>query len=133
MDDNYATMLDMGYSEGFDVWLQQELDLRNWNRSELARRAKVSKQTVASILSTSRAPGPEVCDKFAQALKIPVKIVMIKAGLLPAEKGRGPLLDEIEYKAECLSVEKRQLVVDFINGLLIREQSESRQSEKGGK
>lgn len=119
----------MGINEGFKLWLQQELDLRKWSRSELARRAGISVQSITAIYNSYRQPGPEVTNKIAAALKIPVSVVMIKANLMPADEKRSAVEEEISYKAGMLPEEKQKLVVDFINGLIMREQTEKNQDQ----
>jgi len=122
----------MGFNEEFTIWLQQELDLRNWSRSDLARKAGISHQTVSAVFNFLRAPGPEVCNGIAAALKIPPRIIHIKAGLIPAEKDRTPLLEELDYKAALLPPEKQRIILDLVNGMIINDQRSSNLPEKGG-
>ena len=123
----------MGYNDGFTSWLQQEMDLRHFSRADLARKAGISTQAISSIFNNLRAPGSDVCNGIASAFRISPQFVHIKAGLLPPEKDKTALLEELEYKAAMLPPEKQQLIIDLINGIIFRGENNLRFEEKGRK
>ncbi len=130
--DNHDKIKTM-FTEGFVEWLQNEISTRRWSQADLAREAKISREAVSGILNSRRSPGPKVCRNIAVALKISPVTVFIKAGLLPAEKIRSTILDEIDHKSSLLPATKQKIVLDLINGLLTREETESRlTTEKRG-
>ena len=51
----------------FQRIVNQELELRNWTRSELARKMGVDGAYVSRYLSGKIAPGPDVIERFFRA------------------------------------------------------------------
>ncbi len=121
----------MGYNANFATWLQQELDLRGWNQSDLSKAAGVARSTISNILNMQRSPGPAVCLAVANALKLPPAVVFIRAGLMPEVQGMGHIQEEVIYKLTKLSTEKQQTVLDLVDSLLARSEKESRKAGKG--
>jgi len=81
----------------FVKWLDTELDKRNLNRSQLARKAGISHASLSIIYSGDRNPGVEVCTAIANALKLPPEPVYRMAGLLPPERKDEPSFDELKF------------------------------------
>jgi transcriptional regulator with XRE-family HTH domain len=80
----------------FVTFLDTELKRRNWNRSELARRAVISHSALSHIYNERRKPGLDICEAIAKAFNIPAEKVLRAAGLLPLK----PAADEIIEQAE---------------------------------
>ena len=72
----------------FANWLQQELDKRGWNHTELARRSEVSPGQISRVVNGSRGAGPDLCIAIAKGLDLPREEVF---------RARGWLLYDSEY------------------------------------
>lgn len=66
----------------FADWLEQQLKLRDWSPSDLARAANVFPGTITRILNRERNAGKKVARSIAAALKLPEEEVFRRAGLL---------------------------------------------------
>ena len=64
-------------------WLAQQLSVRGWSSSELARRAGISQSSVSNVLTGKQIPGPEFCKGVAQALGMRTEELLQRAGHLP--------------------------------------------------
>jgi transcriptional regulator with XRE-family HTH domain len=73
--------------ENFSLWLLNELEKRNWQPADLAKKARISRGSLSNILSNYRNPGPNLCLAIAQALNEPPEKVFRLAGLLPPLPG----------------------------------------------
>jgi len=83
----------------FSQWLNEEMQSRSLNQSELSRRAGIAQSTVSFVLSGDRQPGTDFCTGVAHALGMPPERVFRKAGLLPPRIIGG---EHEEQKAELL-------------------------------
>jgi transcriptional regulator with XRE-family HTH domain len=73
---------------GFAEWLDGELNIRGWSRSEAARRGGVSASMMDKVINGHAQPGMTFYKGIAQAFQMPLKEVLIQAGELderPAE------------------------------------------------
>lgn len=68
----------------FEIWLDEQLDKRGWNRSDLARKGNFNPSALSNIYTGRRKPGIDICNAIAAALKLPPEEVYREAGLLPA-------------------------------------------------
>lgn len=66
----------------FNDWLQEQLDSRGINRSQLAVKGGFAKSNLSMIASGERQPGAEICREIARVLDLPEELVFRKAGLL---------------------------------------------------
>ncbi len=73
----------MPTNEAFADWLQQEMNTRGWDQSELARRSGVTTAQVSRLLTGERRPGPAASRKIARAFHLPPEELFRRAGLLP--------------------------------------------------
>jgi|LDZU01.1.fsa_nt_gi transcriptional regulator with XRE-family HTH domain len=98
----------------FIEWLNNELKVRNINQRQLAINAGISPGTVSHILSGTRNPGPEFCEKVAKAFDIPVMVVLEKADILSAKVAEyDPDLIILEHLYYSLNKQDRRLLLDF--------------------
>lgn len=74
-------MFDM--TEKLIEWIEEEVDTRGWNFSELSRRSELSPGTISDVLSGRTQPGLRFCNGIASALGAPPERVFRMAGLLP--------------------------------------------------
>jgi len=82
----------------FGDWLKAELDRRDWNMSDLARRMNSDPSAVGRWVRNDRIPDPQSCDVIADALGIDVDRVLVLAGhrpdieAIPVDDARATLL-----------------------------------------
>ena len=67
-------------------FIKNELYIRQLTRTELARRAKVSRATISDFLNGNRNAGVELCSGLADALMFDESFVFQKAGLMSPGK-----------------------------------------------
>ncbi len=84
----HLVSVDKESTMNFANWLQQELDKRGWNHTELARRSKVSPGQISHVANGSRGAGPDLCIAIAKGLDLPREEVF---------RARGWLLYNSEY------------------------------------
>lgn len=99
----------------FAVWLEGEMNTRNWRPADLARAAGVPQATIANILNGNREVGGKVALALAEALALPADLVFRRAGLLPPQSGpeRDPTYQELLEIMRNLSPENRRDVADY--------------------
>lgn len=105
---------------GFSEWINQELNKRGWNQSELARRADISRGTLANIMNGNRGIGPETCTAIAEAMDLPAIEVFRAAGLLPQATGITPLQERALYYLSQLLPEDQERVMLYLEVLASR-------------
>ncbi len=104
----------MNNSSIFADFLIQEIEIRGWNRANLARAAKVSPTAISDVLNGHRDAGPDLCTAIADALGYPPDYVFRKAGLLPdIEDEELPGLDELVNAYRLASDDERREIVEF--------------------
>ncbi len=64
----------------FSEWLDRELYNRGWSRSEAARRGNISASMVDKVINGHAQPGMTFYKGIAQAFKMPLEDVLVKAG-----------------------------------------------------
>ena len=69
----------------FTEFMLAEMQENDWTQAGLARKAKLSRGTIANLLSENRKPGPDTCKALAIAFNLPPEMVFRKAGLLPGK------------------------------------------------
>lgn len=67
----------------FSAWLLAEMEYREWNNTDLARRAGVVPSTISMIASGQQRVGMRSAIGIAKAFGIPADVVLQKAGLSP--------------------------------------------------
>ena len=116
----------------FVTWLDNELEQRNWNRSELARRAGFHYSALSNIYAGRRNPGIDLCNGIAKALRLPVAEVYQAAGLLPAnpksDKGR----EELAYIYNLLPDDAKIDLLDIARAKIKRHERTDGNLEQAG-
>ena len=107
----------MTAKENFGNWLGQELQHRNWNQAELARRSRTTTAQISRIMTGEQNPGPTVCQKLARALHIPAEEVFRYAGLLPPAKEQPEGTAELIYHFTALNEEDRKRILIIARSL----------------
>jgi len=114
------TNYDPALMNEFISWLDEELNLRGWNDSNLAKRAKLSQSVISKARSGIRPIKWEACISIADALKMPPEIVLRKAGLLPENTSQqsNPEIDELAHLFQQLSADDRKHILSIARTFL---------------
>lgn len=87
----------------FNMWLEQELEKRNWSHSDLARAAGKSGAAISHLFTGMTHPSIGICNAIADALQIPRRIIHERAGLIqPDPEETSPMITELAYIARVL-------------------------------
>lgn len=100
--------------ENFAFWLETQLKNRDWQVSDLARKAGVYVASVSRILNGTRKPGPGICLNIARALNLPPEEVFRRAGLLPPQPGVDAEAEEMVHLFQQLEKDKRKLALSTL-------------------
>lgn len=73
--------------EALSEFVNEQLDMRQWSKRELARQANITTTSALRVTNPEyqAPPGYDVLSDVARALKIKPEILFIKAGLFPRE------------------------------------------------
>jgi putative transcriptional regulator len=97
-----------------------------WNQTDLARAAKISRQTVSTLLNRIQAPTPDTLQKIANALNEPVENLYRLEGLLPPESKRKIAEQVLGYKLSELNEEEIEQVIDYVEYLYNKKERKPR-------
>ncbi|MFZ1238020.1 MAG: helix-turn-helix transcriptional regulator [Anaerolineae bacterium] len=100
----------------FINWIQQELNRRNWNQLDLAKRAGISAAGISKLMSGDRQPGIDIIIGLSRALNVSTDDVLRYAGLLPTATANDRQASaELCKKIEKLSESDRQIISALVN------------------
>ncbi len=98
----------------FVEWLQEEMNRRNLNQSDLARLGHIKPGTIGNILRGERKAGLEACKAIAKAFDLdPVEVLRI-AGHIPTKYETDKVMDEAFYQMGFLNIDDKNEVLEFI-------------------
>ncbi len=98
--------------EAFISWLESELKKRDWQPTDLARKAGLHTASITRVLNGTRNPGPDICRAIAHALNYSPEIVFRQAGLLPPDPEEPDLeIEEAIHLFKRLREDHRQFVL----------------------
>jgi len=80
----------------FSQWLSDELKEREWSNADLARKSKLSRQSIGYYL-TGRIPDADSMVKIARAFGVTIETVYRHADMLPPKSERDSLEEEAEH------------------------------------
>jgi transcriptional regulator with XRE-family HTH domain len=112
-------------------WLKQELERREWNTSDLARKAEVQPASLSRIINETREAGPNICLAIAKALHVAPERVFRKAGLLPPEPEKDPTIMDAIHKMSRLTPEERKEIVRYMDFVANRHKDETVEEQAG--
>ena len=116
----------------FSAWLNEELNARGWNQSDLARAAGLGRGTISNVLNNTRQPGPDICTAIADAFNLPPEFVFRRAGLLPPKKDEDPDFEEWKTLLDNLDEGDRLELLEFAR-LKLKLQEERKEKRAKGK
>jgi len=109
-------MVESYLMEEFITWLEEELNRRDWQPADLARKANLGNSTITRILGETRKAGPEVCVAIAQALGEPPEKVFRLAGLLPPSPEPANGEDQLLIAFRQLPSQQQRFLLDMLRG-----------------
>jgi transcriptional regulator with XRE-family HTH domain len=118
-------------NESFINWINQELDKREWSQADLARIAHLSPGGISHILTGTRKPGIDVCEKIAKAFKIPADEVFRIANLLPPKPKTDPITEDFLFTLQFLTDEDRQELLELAKFKVERQERQQREKKWG--
>lgn len=107
-----VTMLLVTIMTDFSKWLADEMNMRGWSDSELARRAEVSHASISYAVNGNK-PGAKVCKGIARAFGITETEVFQRAGLL-RPVGNEDARKRFEEFVAWLTPQEREEFWDYI-------------------
>lgn len=110
----YAKMNSPVNKNEFVIWLQNEMDQRDWSQSDLAREANLSRGAVGNVLRQERDPGKDFLIGIAHALKIPPEVVFRAAGLLPEAPESTQESEELLHLYHLLPEADRKEILRYV-------------------
>lgn len=117
--------------ESFGEWLQKELDKRNWNQAELARRSGLTTAGISLMSNGQRGIGPDACNAIARAFGMPPETVFAAAGLLPPKSPESEKKSLLEHMFDMLPEDEQDDILDFVR--FKQEQWRREQAGQSGK
>ena len=103
----------------FSEWLENEMRVRDWTRTETARRGSISISMLDKVISGHAEPGRRFLDGIAKAFKKPHEEVYRAAGILPSatktetKTEEEKLIDQINAMMEGLSEESKKDIYEY--------------------
>lgn len=116
--------------EGFPLWLQQQMDSRGWNASELARQIDVVPSLISRWMSGRQKPSIESLAAIADVFGFPREMVYREAGHLhPVEQGgRDPRRDELMARLYAIDLtHERYLAISALFSAMATQNRQSAQ------
>lgn len=108
----------------FPLWLQEQLDKRNWRVSDLAKRSHKSDAAVSRILHGERNADPDTLVAFANALNISPIFMFRKAKLLPQGPEDDATFEDWQYLLNQMSPEDQEEMRQIAEMKIERRQKE---------
>jgi transcriptional regulator with XRE-family HTH domain len=107
-------------SKALEVWVEAELQARNWSRRELARRIARSRLTVEYIELSIDRPTPDFCAQLADVFGLPVEQVYRLADLPTAGPEEAEVEQELVQLYRQLGDDDRARVLVAVRELVAR-------------
>ena len=106
----------------FSSWLIEQMQIKNWSQSDLARASGLTRQTISYYLSDkSTKPDEAALTKLAHAFKISPIAVFRKAGLLP-EGGEQASFEDWQHLLNQLMPDEREEMREIMQMKIERRQ-----------
>ena len=116
-------MLFMVDKVGFGQWLQVERAKRGWSQAQFARICGIDRQIINKTENGVSSPTTETYIAISNALGIPLKFILNKAGLIRINPDEDPIVDQIEHLYQTLqNPNNRQSAIKYLEYLLAEEQ-----------
>jgi transcriptional regulator with XRE-family HTH domain len=103
--------------ELFAKWLQDEMQSRGWDQSDLMRHANLTTGVVSRILSLEREPSPKTLRAIARAMQVPPEDVFRRAGLLPRSTAMPDGAEELLQYFRSAGEEDRRRMLRVVRAL----------------
>jgi transcriptional regulator with XRE-family HTH domain len=101
----------------FADWLIEEIQSRDWSRSDLAKKANVSPTAISDVINEKRSPGPDLCTAISKAFNYPPETVFRRAGLLPPQDNQDETTQQALHLFNQLSPHYQDIALDLLRSL----------------
>jgi len=115
--------------EIFLTWLDNELNLRNWNDHQLCLKAGISNSVISKARAGLRPIGWDACVAIASALDYPAETVFKRAGLLPSEDEKSIIDKQIIHIVQQLDSEDQNELLEIAR-LKLEKQDRNRKNRR---
>ena len=105
---------------GFSAWIQEQMEQRKWEQSDLARESGITSAQISRILSGARNAGPDACTAIARAFRLPPEEVFRAAGILPPVSPMTTTRREADYLFARLTEEEQRFLLTQMRALVER-------------
>ncbi len=113
----------------FPLWLQEQLNFKNWRVRDLAKNSHISDAAVSRVLNGQRNADSRTLLAFAEALRISPITMFRKAGLLPEGSGEQVALEDWQHLITQLTPEEEQELRE-IAAMKIERRQKAEQAER---
>lgn len=114
LSENFKIECKIVSMESLTVWIIEELNRRDWNPADLAKRAGLSTGSLSNIMNGKRKPGPKALRAIARALGEPPDNVFRLAGLLPKEANPGKDEDQLLAVYRKFSPQEQNFLLELL-------------------
>lgn len=87
----------------FGWWLKHQLDTRGWSQSDFARRSGIDRSVISRWILDRRKPELDSAQAIADALGVPIEVVLLRLGLDPQA------LASVDSRVEGIIAELRRI------------------------
>ena len=102
----------------FAKFINEQMKVKQWNQSDLARASGLSKQVISYYLGDkSKTPDINAIKSLARAFHLPVEMVLQAAGFLPPTPN-DPWLDKMQHKIQQVEKGQRQKLEKLIDAFI---------------
>ena len=124
----------MKFDTSFSSWLGREMARRDWSQADLARQAGVTRGAISNLFTEYRRPGIELCLGLATALDYSITTILARAGYIDIDPNNKEEMEDEQLKIllKRIDPEDLPLVIDFINMVVRRRDSESKRGNHHG-
>ncbi len=116
--------------DALNDFIRKRMRENGWNQTDLARAARLSRQTISTLLNRIQYPTPETLQKIANALNEPVENLYRLEGLLPPENKRKIAEQVLGYKLSELTDDEVEQVIDYVEYLYNKPDRKPREKDK---
>lgn len=121
-------------NDKFSEWLTEQLNELGWSYREFGRRIGTSHSYATNIANGSATADSQTLLRIAQALGVPIHVVLRKAGMLPdtIDPFDDPVVREIYDLLKVLPQRDRYEILEYtrLRYRLFREEQEQQQEKK---
>lgn len=102
----------------FGVWLQSELDRREWTQADFARRSGMNTSQVSYLINGTRKLGLSSAITLSEALRVPIETVLVEAGHISRPKANAQKENQLLHLFRLLPDHEQDRTIAYVEGVL---------------